>query len=65
MSVRVIFLGPPGAGKGTQAQGLAREWGVPHIATGDMLREAVAAKPGSASRPSATWTRAPSCRMTS
>ena len=44
MSVRVIFLGPPGAGKGTQAQELAREWGVPHIATGDMLREAVAAK---------------------
>ena len=44
MSVRVIFLGPPGAGKGTQAQALAREWGVPHIATGDMLREAVAAK---------------------
>ncbi len=44
MSVRVIFLGPPGAGKGTQAQSLAHEWGVPHIATGDMLREAVAAK---------------------
>jgi len=44
VSVRVIFLGPPGAGKGTQAQELAREWGVPHIATGDMLREAVAAK---------------------
>jgi adenylate kinase len=42
--VRVIFLGPPGAGKGTQAQSLAGEWGVPHIATGDMLREAVAAK---------------------
>jgi len=34
VSVRVIFLGPPGAGKGTQAQELAREWGVPHIATG-------------------------------
>jgi adenylate kinase len=42
--VRVIFLGPPGAGKGTQAQSLAHEWGVQHIATGDMLREAVAAK---------------------
>ena len=40
MSVRVIFLGPPGAGKGTQASALAREWGVPHVATGDMLREA-------------------------
>ena len=44
MSARVIFIGAPGAGKGTQAIHLAREWGVPHIATGDMLREAVAAK---------------------
>ena len=43
MSVRVVFLGPPGAGKGTQARELAREWGVAHIATGDMLRDAIAA----------------------
>jgi len=41
--VRVAFLGPPGAGKGTQARELAREWGVPHVATGDMLREAASA----------------------
>jgi adenylate kinase len=41
--VRVAFLGPPGAGKGTQARELAREWGVPHVATGDMLRDAAAA----------------------
>jgi adenylate kinase len=38
----VIFLGPPGAGKGTQAQELARRYGVPHLSTGDMLRENIA-----------------------
>ena len=41
--MRVLFLGPPGAGKGTQARELAREWGVPQVATGDMLREQMAA----------------------
>jgi adenylate kinase len=41
--VRIAFLGPPGAGKGTQARDLAGEWSALHLATGDMLREAVAA----------------------
>jgi adenylate kinase len=41
-SRRVVFLGPPGSGKGTQATALARELGIPAISTGDMLREAVA-----------------------
>jgi len=44
VSLRVIFLGPPGAGKGTQARELAAASRVPHVATGDMLREAVADK---------------------
>ncbi|MGP8071775.1 MAG: adenylate kinase [Thermoplasmata archaeon] len=41
---RVIFLGPPGVGKGTQASEVSRELGVPHLSTGDLLRAAVAAK---------------------
>ena len=41
MGVRLVMLGPPGAGKGTQAERYARNRGIPRVSTGDILRDAV------------------------
>lgn len=43
-SMRLIFLGPPGAGKGTQSERLLRYLRIPHLSTGDMLRSAIAGR---------------------
>ena len=40
--VRLLFIGPPGAGKGTQADRVAERLGIPHVSTGDMFRDHVA-----------------------
>ena len=42
VDLRIVMLGPPGSGKGTQAALLAEKWGIPAISTGEMLRGAVA-----------------------
>jgi adenylate kinase len=39
--VRLVLLGPPGAGKGTQARALATLWGIPQVSSGDLLRTVV------------------------
>jgi len=39
--VRLVFLGPPGAGKGTQSKLLANKLGIPHISTGDIIRDSI------------------------
>ena len=44
--MRVILVGPPGAGKGTQATRIAKGFGIPHLSTGDILRAAIMAGTG-------------------
>jgi adenylate kinase len=44
MRINLVLIGPPGSGKGTQAVRLARRFQIPHVSTGDILREAVRAE---------------------
>ena len=61
----VIFLGPPGAGKGTQAKQIAKQYGVPHLSTGDMFRDHVArGTPLGLARQAVSWNAANWCPTT-
>ena len=60
MALDLILMGPPGAGKGTQAARVAASRGLAHIATGDMLRAAVRDGTPLGSRPRRSWPAATS-----
>lgn len=51
----ILLMGPPGAGKGTQAEKLIRDYGIPQIATGDMFRAAAKSGTPSEKKPKVIW----------
>ena len=64
--LNLVVLGKQGAGKGTQCNGLAEKYGVPHVSTGDILRAAVkAGSPSAARSPSILRRRRPRVATTS
>ena len=55
--MRIIMLGAPGAGKGTQAKKIAAKYGIPHISTGDIFRANIKTVPSLEKKQKLTWIR--------